>query len=221
MSDASRRAYLTIRQSILVGDFSTGDRLVESELVSICGVSRTPIREALRRLASEGMVNITRNSGATVATWSEQEFADLYDVRTHLEGMAASLAATRRTDEDLELLESAAHAMAEHIADFGVHTDPNAISRTNRDFHGAVLKAARSRALSLAAAQVMDAPLMLRTFRRYTQEQLSHSLAQHREILEAIRVGDPEWANAAMIGHIRRGYQVLVQAPVVLSEIKK
>lgn len=221
MSDATLSAYNIIRQSILSGEFSTGDRLVETELVARCGVSRTPVREALRRLQSEGIVNITPNSGASVAIWTEDEFADLYNVRVNLEGMAASLAAKRRSIEDIETLRQSVDDMSALLDRHSEDANPDEVARENNTFHNAILSAARSRGLMLAASQVMDAPLILRTFRRYTIENLNQSLSQHKDILQAIEVGDPEWAQAAMISHIKRGFQTLVAAPeIVLTEKK-
>lgn len=184
--------------------------------MTLCGVSRTPIREALRRLQSEGIVDIAPNSGATVAAWSKQEFADLYDVRTRLEGMAAGLAAERRTEHDLNALAASVETMAMLAERYDAAPDHVAIAFANSAFHGGILEAARSRALSLAARQVMDAPLMLRTFRQYSQEKLRNSVSQHQEIIEAISIGDADWARVAMTSHIKRGFRALVSRPVVV-----
>lgn len=207
---ASERAYQAIRDKIADGELPGGHRLKEAELVKLCAVSRTPVREALRRLESEGIVTITPNAGAIVATWSASELADLFAVRAQIEGMAAAYAAQRRTAEDLDRLDALAAAFRASVEAPDGAPDFDAITRLNSDFHHAILDVARSRALSAAAAQVMEAPIMLRTFRRYDRGGLDRSAAQHVEIAQAIRVGDAEWARAVMQAHIRAGYQALM-----------
>ena len=89
MGKAAETAYAVIRKRILAGDFSRGERLREEELAQIAGVSRTPIREALRRLDAEGLVEFLPNRGASVTAWTEQELDDLYAARALIEGYAA------------------------------------------------------------------------------------------------------------------------------------
>lgn len=217
MTAANERAYRLIRGKIGDGTLKAGARLKEAELVELCDVSRTPIREALRRLESDGLVTITPNSGAIVAKWGEQELKDLFDVRAHIEALAAHYAAERRTDADLQELARFADAM-DTLVQRGDHPpDLGEITRLNSAFHRAVLGAARSRALQAAAAQVVEAPLMLRTFRRYDAEQLARSAAQHLEITQAIRVSDAAWASTVMGAHIRAGYRALT-TPLALQD---
>ena len=89
MSGASERAYEEIRKRLLRGDFAPGARLSESELSELCGVSRTPVREALRRLALEYFVRIEPNRGAFVIDWSREDIVDMFEMRSMLEGLAA------------------------------------------------------------------------------------------------------------------------------------
>ena len=210
MGAASDRAYEVIRRYISDGKITAGERLKEAELVSLCNVSRTPVRDALRRLASDGMVTITPNSGAVVTRWSDQELADLYQVRAQIESMAAAYAAERRTEADLVELETHATAMLALANAGGAPVDHDEVTRLNSAFHQCVLQAARSRALTAAASQVIEAPLMLRTFQRYDAERLRRSADQHMEILQAIRARDAGWAGAIMSAHIRAGFRTLV-----------
>ena len=100
MSVAAESAYNLIRSRILDGSFEAGKRLKEGELSKECDVSRTPVREALRRLAADGLVDITPNSGAVVTKWSKSDVFELYTLRHHLESLAASWAAERRTEDE-------------------------------------------------------------------------------------------------------------------------
>lgn len=209
MSAASERAYQKIRGRISDGTLTSGARLKEAELVKLCNVSRTPVREALRRLETEGMVTITPNAGAIVAVWSQEDLADLYDLRARIEAMAARYAAARRTRSDIDTLVSHAEAMLQKVEVSGTG-DIDQIAQLNHGFHQAVIHAARSRALLATAGQIVEPPLMLRTFRRYDIERLKRSAMQHLEIAQAIARGDGEWAGAVMNAHIRAGYQALL-----------
>src|SRR3990167_8258800 len=163
MSAAADHAYNLIRSKILEGVFLSGQRLKEGELSVICDVSRTPVREALRKLTTDGLVLITPNSGAIVAEWDQEDIADIYRVRIQIEVLAAGLAAERRTEAQLSLLEQAAEAIRA-LVDEATHREVHSeIARLNSDFHHLIIRAANSRALSMAASQLIEAPLMLRT----------------------------------------------------------
>jgi len=95
MSGASEKAYKHIRNRLLSGEFTPGARLSESELSDACGVSRTPVREALRRLALEYFVRIEPNRGAFVIDWSREDIMDMFEMRSMVEGLAARKAAER------------------------------------------------------------------------------------------------------------------------------
>ena len=209
MCSASDRAYQAIRESISKGDLRQGERLKEADLVELCKVSRTPIRDALRRLETEGIVTITPNAGAVLAIWSETELSDLFAVRARVEGMAAAFAARRRTEDDLRKLQTIADAFSALVEGSETSLDHTEIAETNGAFHRAIVSVARSRAISVASAQVMDIPIMLRTFRHYERRDLARSAAQHLEITEAVRVQDADWAQAVMSAHIRAGFQAL------------
>ncbi|MEE4199677.1 GntR family transcriptional regulator [Erythrobacter sp.] len=206
MSEASSNAYDVIRRSIMEGDLLAGQRLREADLGRLCKVSRTPIREALRRLESDGIVSITPNSGAVVTTWKPDELPDLFLVRATLEGMAAQFAAQRRSEGDLHALTQLVEAMDEMVTkagDFPLGDGALArIANINREFHDTVLSAARSRALHDTARRLLDASVMLRSFTDYDRSALERSCAQHRELTEAIAARDPERACAVMRAHI-------------------
>lgn len=210
MSAAADHAYSVIRSRIFDGEFKSGDRLKESELSRVCNVSRTPVREALRKLEADGLVRISPNSGAIVAQWSESDIQDIYSVRVRLEVLAASLAAERRTDADLAKLQACADEMKAASEAPGPHENDLEIARLNSDFHHLIIAAARSRALAAAASQVIEAPLMLRTFRRYEPQRLMRSVSDHLELVAAIRARDSALAGSLMGAHILSGLRTLV-----------
>lgn len=209
MSAAAGHAYDFIRAKILEGAFPAGHRLKESELSALCDVSRTPVREALRRLAADGLVLITPNSGAVVAEWDEQDIADIYRVRIQLEVLAAELAAERRTEGQVEEMERLAQAI-EGIVRQGADSESEAeIARLNSELHHLIIAAANSHALSAAVAQVIEAPLILRTFRKYDPARLQRSASDHLELVGAIRAHDGELAGSLMRAHILKGLRTL------------
>lgn len=213
MSAAAEIAYTLIRAKILEGEFTGGQRLKEGELSVECQVSRTPVREALRRLATDGLVEITPNSGAVVASWNDGDILDLYAVRQQLESLAASWAAERRTDAQLRQMEDLSEENM-RLAGQGSPRDAEAqISAINSKLHHLIIEAAGSRALSAAVAQVTEAPLMLRTFRKYDQAQMLRSATDHVQLVAAIRDCDGELAGTIMRVHILHGLRSLLNQP--------
>ena len=91
-----------IRQKLLAGEYLPGDRLGEAEIAGELGISRTPVREALRLLSADGLIEINKNRGARVAEWSETELNNVFEVRIRLEGLAARMAAEKATPEQIE-----------------------------------------------------------------------------------------------------------------------
>jgi DNA-binding GntR family transcriptional regulator len=214
MSTAVTSAYAEIRQRIQDGSYPPGLRLRENQLVADLGVSRTPIREALRRLHAEGLVITTPNKGARVASWSEQDFEDVFEMRILLESYAARLAAQRAERQQIERLEELAAAMEQHLS--GQHEGfHQAIARLNNEFHGLVVEAAGSGTATHLLSTVVAAPVPNGSFSRYvemplgrravleyTLDELHRSASHHRELISALKLRDPEWAEAVIRTHI-------------------
>jgi DNA-binding GntR family transcriptional regulator len=210
MAKAAETAYEVIRQGVLSGEFARGQRLREEELAARVGVSRTPVREALRRLNAEGLVDFTPNRGAKVTAWSERELADLYEARAMLEGFGARLAAGRITADEIAELHAIAEEMAE-VAEGGPEA-ADRLTELNGRFHRAIVKASRNTQLDTLVRGVMDVPLIYRTFQRYSPDRLRASQSHHRELVEAFRAGDGEWAEAVMRAHILAARTTVLQS---------
>ena len=210
MSRAAEQAYERIREAILGGRFFPAGRLKEEELVVFCGVSRTPVREALRRLAAEDYVVVTRNQGAQVKAWSDEDMEELFDLRALLEGHAAGRAAPRIAPHQLELLRKGIAEMDAVLASSA--SAPRKTERfveLNRQLHESVWTAAGSERLhSLLSRLVKQAPVV-RTARRYTLERIAQSHNHHRELVGALSAQDAVWAKAVMRSHIRAGLAFL------------
>jgi DNA-binding GntR family transcriptional regulator len=191
----------SIRHGIFEGHYSPGQRLIEADLTQALGVSRGPLREALRRLAADGMVEIEPYRGAAVARMSRAELADTLAVREVLEGLAAGLAA-RRIDE------AGKRAKAERAADAlqrsASRPDILAYHQENDRFHALIVELSGNGALARQLAQVQLPALRAAFFRVLEPKLLEESVAQHRDIIDAVLKGDAVRAERAMRAHVRR-----------------
>ena len=204
MSLAADRAYDRIRAGILNGEFAPASRLKEEELVRLCGVSRTPVREALGRLAAEDYVIVTRNQGAQVKAWSDADVADLFDLRALLEGHAAARAAQLIDDRGLRLLQANIEEMEGVFASGASDAQKTeTFLHLNGQLHEAIWKAAGSERLESLLSRLVEQALVVRTAHQFTMERIVQSHRHHRDLVEALSNGDPLWAESVMRGHIR------------------
>ena len=210
-SMAGGKAYAIIRQSILSGRFDSGERLKEAELTALCNVSRTPVREALRRLANEGLVVVTPNAGAEVSSVSPAELEEIYVLRGMIESHAASRAASRITAASIGRLKVLAGIMELAVKN-GFDSIDRDFSTANAEFHHIILDAATSPRLSSMASLVIEIPLTLRTLALYSKQDRMRSLQHHRELIEALEVRDGVWAASVMKSHVHAAFQALVRS---------
>ena len=208
---SSERTLSEVRELILAGDFAAGARLGEAELAERLGVSRTPVREALSRLAAEGLVEIVPNRGARVSSWTVAELEGVFDLRAALEPRLTALAVPRATAADVHSLDELATAMLT-VGSPGPGQDLDALFPLNREFHGRLVALADHPRMANALAGAVHAPIVLRNFHTYDGASLRRSLAHHVEIVAAIRAGDPAWARAVMTAHIHNARAVMVRA---------
>jgi len=195
------KAYHAIRKAVLDGEFSSGDRLKESVLAATIGVSRTPVREALRRLSAEGLIDFSSSHRAAVAQWGDENISELFRLRSTLESYAASLAAanisTEKTEELILLqdrMESA--AQARNRIQF------KAISLLNNQFHKIILDASGNKRLVTLMSGLIEMAVILQTYRGYSEADLARSFGHHREMIAAFEARDSEWAGSVMKSHI-------------------
>jgi DNA-binding GntR family transcriptional regulator len=200
MGSDNGRVYDAIRNLIASGMFRGGEPLRESKLAELVGVSRTPVREALKRLAAEGIVELRPNRGAQLVAISSEETQAIFDVRCLLEPYLASRAASRVNDAQLMRMQELVEAMEETVSSDADRLDE--LAALNNEFHGQIIGAADARLAAGALAMAVRPPLVQRTFHRYSPEQLHRSQNHHRELLAAMRAGSPSWAEAVMRSHI-------------------
>lgn len=193
-------AYSMILEAIDVGVYKPGDRLVESELAERLGVSRTPIREALQRLETQSL--LTRDGRSLiVASLDHNQLAELYVVRSELEGLAARLAARHATEEEVRLLRT----MVEE--DRALIDDPQALSRANRRFHKQIHLASHNRYLVQQLDLVHRSMALLASTSISVAGRGERTLAEHSDIVEAIAAGDGDAAYLALKEHISRAFE--------------
>lgn len=172
MDGRSDLAYRLIRRAITKGDFEPGSRLVEQRIGEMFDLSRTPVREALRALAADGLVVIERNRGAVVATMSESDIRDQYELRARLESLAAERAATRMSAEGIGALDAAIadfDAGVELVSSGSLDAGWHRITAANSAFHRAVVKGSAHRRLSALLVHAVDIPLVYQVFRHQTR----------------------------------------------------
>lgn len=211
MTSAADAAYAALRSGILEGAYQLGGRLGEVELAETLGVSRTPIREALRRLGAEGLVEVLPNRGARVARWTERDLQEIYELRAMLESYGAARAATRIASADIARLAALCEEMEAYAAP-GPGRDLERLAAANQQFHDVILAAADNTRLRGLLAAVVHVPLMLRTFHRYRDHALARSMGHHRELVAAFTAADPGWAESVMRSHVLAARTVLVDA---------
>lgn len=210
MSRASDRAYQHIRSMILSGKLAPGEQLREEHLAESCGVSRTPIREALRRLEAASFVRRTESQRSFVADWSLDDMKEAFQLRGMLEAHAAERAATRISWDQLERLRSCNKAIFQSIS--VTPPDISTFLDYNRQFHEIIVDAAKSERLAMMLARIIEQPVVLRTAQQYDHENLRRSHHEHDELIAAFARRDEEWAKAVMTGHIRRAFHAYADA---------
>lgn len=201
MAGAVDKAYQAVRERIVRGIYPAAAHITEQEVVAASGVSRTPVREALRRLHAEGLLEFVPHQGAVVADWNSADRQDVFELRAVLESYGAARAAQRMTDSRLEELRALAQAQyQESISKQEGYFDR--IGHLNSRFHRGIHEAAGSPRLMSALASLIEVPIIMKTFESYQHEDLIRSAADHLEIVRALEARDAEWSAALMRSHI-------------------
>jgi DNA-binding GntR family transcriptional regulator len=193
-------AYGLVREQILRGDLEPGAVIQQGLLARELGISTTPLREAMRRLMSDGLVELDAHRDARVSALNAEEARDLVEVRRSLDPLAAGLAAERRTRGDLELIRSTAAELAP------LRSDPKAEELgTHRRFHHAIYSASHNDLLVQTLDGLWDKADRYRRLAlevERTQDDLDRTHAEHLALVEAVAAGDAETAAAVMLDHV-------------------
>jgi DNA-binding GntR family transcriptional regulator len=193
------RVHDHLKQEILANRYAPGSLLLEVPLSASLGVSRGPIREALRSLEAEGLVQITPRRGAVVTTLSRRDFLEAYQVREALEALGVRLAVPRLTEAALAALEERIERMEEHVR----AGDVDAFFEANAAFHEAIVEASENRKLIESYRRLMAQMGPYRRPSAHLRGNLERSVAEHREIIAAARAADVEAAVGLALAHIQ------------------
>lgn len=192
----SEHVYRRLRDAIQQGEFKSGHRVMEIEVADWLRVSRTPVREAIRRLEAEGMLELEPRTGMVVARLDRQAVMELYVMRETLEGTAARLCARHASDMEIQGLVDLVDRERQ------IQQDIESLPPHNKRFHKAIHRGAHNRYLEKSLAAINDlgllgAPLMSLPHRA------NAALAEHARIVEAIQRHDPDAADEAARQHVR------------------
>jgi DNA-binding GntR family transcriptional regulator len=192
------QVYAAIRERITSGSLARGARVHQEDLAEELGVSRTPVREALRRLAAEGLVEMRTNRGARVADIDQVGMRTSYEARAVIEPGAARLAAVRRLEEPLERMRAAVAAQRRSLRSVGRSFE------ANREFHLALAAASGNEFLLQFAERLWVARIGATIYERQvqTQERMLLDVREHEQILEAIEAGDGRRAESLTRRHL-------------------
>lgn len=197
----------TIREAIINGTLKPRERLMEIQLAEELGVSRTPIREALRKLEMEGFIVMVPRKGAYVADISFKDIADIFEIRAALEGLAAGLAAERITDEELESMERLLVEKGKAIA----ANDIEKLVAVDTKFHESLYQASRNQRLTSIISNLREQIQRFRTTSLSYPGRSKQSLDEHRGIVEAIQSRDVQAARQAAQDHIENAENSMIE----------
>jgi DNA-binding GntR family transcriptional regulator len=203
---AWKEVYRNLRLAILNGQLAPQARLLELELASALGVSRTPVREALARLETDGLVTATNRS--FMVTDLRGDLADAYHLRAALEGYAVRLAAERATPEEItSLRDNVAQSYTVDLADTATR------ARLNEEFHQMLASASRSPRIIRAFNNHRDLVMTDEDMTLHTPEALRRFLREHDLMVSAIEMRDPDTAERLMRAHLRHALTLLSEGP--------
>lgn len=196
-----------LRQAILNGELSSGARLVQADIAAELGVSTTPVREALRDLAAEGLIRLDAHRGAVVHHFDKSELQEIYELRQVLEPLCVVRAVERITDDELARARELQRRMDECEEDVAEWVT------LNRDFHALIAKASRSPRLIAILQSLRDkAAMYVGMGLRSVPKQRAVGNAEHHRLLDALEARDAEAAAEAILEHMSGTMSVLADA---------
>lgn len=202
--------YEELKMQILTGKIVPGTRMMEVELADDMGVSRTPIREAIRQLEKEGLVTIEPRRGAYASQISVKDMVDILEVRQNLEGLAAFFAAQRMTKDVQEELYRVSENYDQAVAD----GDMAAMIKSDTRFHRIIVEASNNHVLLQMIEQLQELVLRFRYLYYSDFKRADDMPSEHEAIYEAIVAGDADAAREAADIHIQRLKELVISEGV-------
>ena len=197
-----------IRDMIVEGELAPGPRISERALCDRFGVSRTPLREALKVLASEGLVELTPNRGARVIRLTERDAEDMFDVMGTLEGLAGELAARQITDEQIAEIRALHYQMALHHA----RRELMPYFRLNQEIHRKIFEIGRNKTLISVYRGLAGRIRRPRYLANISPARWAEAMKEHEAILAALETRDGDALGRILEDHLRKTCEVVKQA---------
>lgn len=200
------KVYLSLEEQIISQKLRPGESVTEMKLSRELGVSRTPVREALQRLDREGLIKLIPNKGAVVLGISEKDLIDIYKIRMRLEGLAARIAA-ENTDPEF------CRELCDNVDLTGFYMEKGDIEKVKNldsEFHDIIYRSCESRMLGKTLSELHRYIASYRKLSLAADGRIERSLAEHREIYDAITRGDAAAADALMSEHVARALENLL-----------
>ncbi len=196
-----------LRDAIKRGILEPGERLMEVQLAEELGISRTPVREAIRKLEQEGYVIMMPRRGTYVSSISVRDVKEIFEIRSALETLAAVLATIRIEPEELDRLRALLTEIEGHIK----NNDMDKIVATDVEFHGLLYQVSRNERLVAIISNLMEQLARFRTLSMSYPGRLQETLAEHRAMVEAIAAGDVDAARDAAERHMEQAEETLLK----------
>ena len=198
----SEKVYDRLKELIMDGELERGTKITETSIAKMFDVSPTPVREAFRRLASDGLIEVASWKGVIVKGIEQKDLLEIYECREALEGMVGKLAVRNITEEDIEILEG----ILERCND--VET-PEILIELNTEFHNELLRIARNERLSKLLNELMVVILYDRDISGRYSVRRKEKVAEHLDILKYLKKKDEKKVSELMSKHIRNGYEFI------------
>ena len=207
----------TLREAIRSGVLKPGERLMEIQLADELGVSRTPVREAMRKLELEGYVIMLPRRGTYVANISIRDINEVFEIRTTLDALASGLAAERITEEELEQLERLLVSIGENIETRNMKK----VVEEDMEFHDILYKASRNQRLVGIISNLREQMTRFRSMSMSYPGRLKKTLEEHSRLVEAIAQRDVELAQKLAVEHMENSEQTLLIDMEAIHQARK
>ena len=194
-----------LREMIMSGELKEGDKIKENELCDLMGISKTPLREALRVLSAEGLIQLIPNRGSFVSTPTFEEIKEMFDVMSVLEGVCARTAVEKMEQRDFAKLERLHSYLEEHFN----RKEKKAYIHINNSYHAYVQELAGNKTLNQIVNGLRQKILLYRFQSLNLPGRFEQSIQEHRELLTAFRHRDPEKAEMLMKSHLKKQCEAL------------
>lgn len=198
----------TMREAIIRGDLAPGERLMEVQLAEEMGVSRTPVREAIRKLELEGFVAMIPRKGAYVADYTIKDITDVFEIRAALESLAAGLACERITEQEIDELQILVVKVGKTIKD----NDLDALVEVDTEFHDRIYKASRNSRLEQMISNLREQIQRFRATSLASPGRIKDTLEEHKAIVDAIATRDIALAQRLAAEHVENAENIFLES---------